>query len=222
MRNGTLPKDKKEKKKDKKHKDKKDKKRKRHEDREEMDDGERDHRRSRSPARRNYRDGSDETDYDERSRRRSRSPYRRGHPEDRDNRKYGERDYRHSRSPVEPRHRRHDSRSPPRLTYRDEYKKPRTQSPKPSTAGGYSASAEDRAARLAAMSTNASVLTVDRKERLTNLLVEEKLELEAEDQRRANGKSSFLFEEQKKLLSGSGGIEETFRRGRKGYNIDKD
>ena len=72
------------------------------------------------------------------------------------------------------------------------------------------------------MSSNASALTVDRKERLTNLLAEEKLELEAEEQRRATGKSRFLFEEQKKLLGAAGGIEETFRRGRKGYAIDKD
>ena len=213
IRNGTLPKDKKDKEKDRKHKDKKDKKCKRHEDRDEVDRRERDHRRSqsrsRSPPGRTYHD-SGETKYDDRDRRRSRSPYRRNARDEREERTSHERPNRRSRSP-EPTFRRRHSRSPPRRNRREDNKSRRSRSQRPVNKG-YSATANERAARLAAMSSNASALTVDRKERLTNLLAEEKLELEAEDQRRAIGKSRFLYKEQKKL----GVIEETFRRGRGG------
>lgn len=68
------------------------------------------------------------------------------------------------------------------------------------------------------MSSNASSLTVERKERLERLLAEEKAELEAEDKLRAKsgGMGSFLNQEQKKVFSGTGGIEERIRRGRGG------
>lgn len=68
------------------------------------------------------------------------------------------------------------------------------------------------------MSSNASSLTVDRKERLEKLLAKEKAELEVEDQLRAKsgGMGRFLGQEQKKVFSGVGGIEERIRRGRGG------
>lgn len=83
---------------------------------------------------------------------------------------------------------------------------------------GYNASAEERAARLAAMSADASSLTVERKERLSNLLAHEKAEMEAEEQARAKsgGIGSFLNAEQKKVFSGQGGLEDRIRRGRSG------
>ncbi|OCH86050.1 hypothetical protein OBBRIDRAFT_821251 [Obba rivulosa] len=84
--------------------------------------------------------------------------------------------------------------------------------------------AEDRAARLAAMSSNASSLTVERKERLTHLLEQEKAELEAEERTRAKagGMGSFLSHEQKKVFGGTGGIEERIRRGRGQMRVDAD
>ena len=83
---------------------------------------------------------------------------------------------------------------------------------------GYSTSAEERAARLAAMSANATSLTAERKEHLSKLLEEEKAELEAEEKARARsgGMGSFLNQEQKKVFSGAGGVEERIRRGRSG------
>ena len=77
---------------------------------------------------------------------------------------------------------------------------------------------DDRAARLAAMSTNASSLAVERKERLHVLLEQEKAQLEAEERARAKSKGmgDFLHSEQKKVFSGAGGLEERLRRGRSG------
>ncbi|EMD41893.1 hypothetical protein CERSUDRAFT_110446 [Gelatoporia subvermispora B] len=84
--------------------------------------------------------------------------------------------------------------------------------------------AEDRAARLAAMSSNASTLTVERKERLTQLLEQEKAEMEAEERVRAKagGMGSFLSQEQKKVFSAAGGIEDRIRRGRGTMRVDHD
>ncbi|THH19037.1 hypothetical protein EW146_g2040 [Bondarzewia mesenterica] len=81
-----------------------------------------------------------------------------------------------------------------------------------------SSAAEDRAARLASMSSNATSLESDRKERLTALLEKEKAELEAEERLRAKSKGmgGFLNHEQKKVFSGQGGLEERLRRGRAG------
>jgi len=221
IRNGTLPKDKKKDKKHKEKKEKKEKKRKRREDGDGLDGDERDYRRSHSP-RRNYDEDREAMGRNDRAPHRSRSPLQRSYREDRNGVDYAGRDHHRPHSPLERKHRRRDSRSPPPRDYRDEHKRRRSESPRRSN--GYSASAEERAARLAAMSSNASVLTVGRKERLTILLAEEKLELEAEEQRRAKtkGTNGFLFEEHKKMLSGSEGIEDTFKRGRAGYAIDKD
>ncbi|OCB87916.1 hypothetical protein A7U60_g5053 [Sanghuangporus baumii] len=89
---------------------------------------------------------------------------------------------------------------------------------------GYSTSVDERAARLAAMSSNASSLTAERKEHLSRLLAKEKAELEAEEKARvrSGGMGSFLTQEQKKVFSGAGGIEERIRRGRSGLvaNVD--
>ena len=65
--------------------------------------------------------------------------------------------------------------------------------------------ADDRAARLAAMTSSASTLTEERKERLTTLLAQEKAELEAEERARAKsgGMGSFLSHEQKKVFGGA-------------------
>ena len=59
-------------------------------------------------------------------------------------------------------------------------------------------------------------MTVERRERLTLLLAQEKLELEAEERARAKSKGmgSFLSHESKKVFSGEGGIEERIKRGR--------
>lgn len=67
-------------------------------------------------------------------------------------------------------------------------------------------------------------MTVERRERLTTLLAQEKAELEAEERARANsgGMGSFLSHEQKKVFGGSGGIEERIRRGRGQMRVDGD
>ena len=66
------------------------------------------------------------------------------------------------------------------------------------------------------MSSNATSLTAERKERLTTLLATEKAELEAEEKARSKsgGMGSFLSQEQKKVFGGS--VEDRIRRGRGG------
>ncbi|TFY79554.1 hypothetical protein EWM64_g4454 [Hericium alpestre] len=110
-------------------------------------------------------------------------------------------------SPPPPRH---SSSRPPHGSYEP--------SSRPSHGSG------DRAARLAAMTSNASSLDNERKERLTALLEKEKAELEAEERRRAKSKGmgSFLSHEQKKVFGGSGGLEERLRRGRAGLVAEGD
>ena len=83
---------------------------------------------------------------------------------------------------------------------------------------------DDRAARLAAMSVNASSLADERKERLQVLLQQEKAQLEAEERARARSKGmgDFLNGEQKKVFGGAGGLEERLRRGRSGLIRDTD
>ncbi|KAF9460112.1 Pre-mRNA splicing factor-domain-containing protein [Collybia nuda] len=82
----------------------------------------------------------------------------------------------------------------------------------------------DREARLAVMSTNASSMSAERQERLAAMLEKEKAELAAEEQARAKSKGmgGFLSKEQKKVFSGSGGLEERIRRGRGGMVVDED
>ncbi len=78
--------------------------------------------------------------------------------------------------------------------------------------------ADDRAARLAAMTSNAAEMSVERKERLSALLEKEKAELEADERARvkSRGMGGFLSNEQKKVFGGHGGLEERLRRGRAG------
>ena len=74
------------------------------------------------------------------------------------------------------------------------------------------------------MTSNASSLVVERRERLTAMLEKEKAELEAEEKARAKsgGMGGFLSHEQKKVFSGTGGIEERIRRGRGQMRVDAD
>jgi len=119
--------------------------------------------------------------------------------------------------------RRSRSRSPPRYDppkrSRMSSSPPRASQPQPS-----SSAADDRAARLAAMSADASNLTVERRERLTELLEREKAEAEAEERARAKsrGMGDFLSYEQKKVFGGTGGLEERIRRGRGQLRVDGD
>jgi len=106
---------------------------------------------------------------------------------------------------------RHRSRSPPRRS---------RISPKPAA----NRAEEDRAAKLAAMSSNASSMNVERQQRLAELLEKEKAEQEAEEKLRAKSKGmgGFLSHEQKKVFGGVGGLEERIRRGRGGMVVDAD
>ncbi|KAL5533923.1 hypothetical protein ACEPAG_383 [Sanghuangporus baumii] len=161
----------------------------------------------RGRARRYY--NSDETtSSEERRRNRSRSLERRRHSDVADRKR--------DRSLTPPPYsKRSRGSSPPRAL-------PDRSAPK--APNGYSTSVDERAARLAAMSANASSLTAERKEHLSRLLAKEKAELEAEEKARARsgGMGSFLTQEQKKVFSGAGGIEERIRRGRSGLvaNVD--
>ncbi|KAI0669744.1 Pre-mRNA splicing factor-domain-containing protein [Trametes maxima] len=138
-----------------------------------------------------------------------------------------------SRSPSRPRddydgrkRRRSFSRSPPRRPEPPAYKRSRMSPPpprgpptsKPAPIG------DDRAARLAAMSTNASALSVERREHLTQLLEREKAEMEAEESARSKSKGmgDFLSHEQKKVFGGTGGLEDRIRRGRGQMRVEAD
>ncbi|PIL31804.1 hypothetical protein GSI_06508 [Ganoderma sinense ZZ0214-1] len=83
---------------------------------------------------------------------------------------------------------------------------------------------EDRAAKLAAMSSSATSLTQERREHLTQLLEREKEELEAEERARAKSKGmgGFLSHEQKKVFGGAGGLEDRIRRGRGQMRVGAD
>ncbi|KAI0094299.1 Pre-mRNA splicing factor-domain-containing protein [Irpex rosettiformis] len=169
------------------------------------------HSRSPDTRRSNYRDNNRVRSYprsdesDEYARPRDRSP-------DRDVKRR-----RYSRSPL----RRDD---PP-------YKRSRISPPPPPRQRHYSESskpagqpADDRAARLAAMTSNASEMTTERRERLNKLLEQEKAELQAEERARAKSKGTgdFLSHEQKKVFGGTGGIEDRIRRGRGQMQVDAD
>ncbi|THH33162.1 hypothetical protein EUX98_g1069 [Antrodiella citrinella] len=203
-------------------------------------------RRSPLPSRRDsYRDRHGDRDY--RGRSRSRSPYpSHGHdrsPDKRRDDREPERvptwpksdesddnshDSRRRRSPSVDRKRRRESRSrsprrfesgPPKRSRMSP--PPRRYNPAPKAPNN---DTDDRAARLAAMTTGATTMSSERRERLTNLLAQEKAELEAEERVRAKAKGmgSFLSHESKKVFGGSGGIEERIRRGRGGMVVDAD
>nr|VWO98071.1 Benomyl/methotrexate resistance protein [Ganoderma boninense] len=211
-RNGIKPKKDKKEKKDKKHKHRKDK-----------------HRagsRSRSPY--DDRDRRRPDSRDDYTRRRSRSPYTR-----------------HSRSPVPSRSRNEDDRRDDYSSRRgrsheltpERYRDDRRWSPEAGRVKAWPRSdesddnvydprhrVEDRAAKLAAMSSNATSLTQERREHLTKLLEREKEELETEERARAKSKGmgGFLSHEQKKVFGGSGGLEDRIRRGRGQMRVGAD
>ena len=83
---------------------------------------------------------------------------------------------------------------------------------------------EDRAARLADMSSNANTMSEDRQKRLAALLEKEKAEMEADERARARsgGMSGFLSQEQKRVFGGMGGLEDRIKRGRGGLVVDAD
>ncbi|THH09615.1 hypothetical protein EW145_g1902 [Phellinidium pouzarii] len=180
-----------------------------------LDDNERRHSRSKSIGKRLTRyPGSNETSSEERRRSRSRSFERRRYS--------GTFDRKRGRSPTPQVCSKRAHMSPPRSAVDRPPVPPVNGST--SAAVGYSASAEERAARLEAMSSNASFLTSERKEHLTKLLAEEKAELELDEKARtrSGGMGSFLSQEQKKVFSGAGGIEERIRRGRGGLVAEAD
>ncbi|KAH9065777.1 Pre-mRNA splicing factor-domain-containing protein [Lactarius vividus] len=127
---------------------------------------------------------------------------------------------------------REHSRTPERGTrHADDslLKRPRSRSPaveaprnykrtRPSSSPRPPAGTDDRAARLAAMTSNATEMSAERKDRLAALLEKEKAELEAEELARAKSKGmgGFLSKEQKKVFGGHGGLEERLRRSRAG------
>lgn len=131
--------------------------------------------------------------------------------QERDRRDYASEDKkrRFSRSPVRrddvpPKRPRISPSPPPRRNFNDHSSKPQTNA------------ADDRAARLAAMSSDASTMSVERRERLTQLLAQEKAELEVEERLRtkSKGMGSFLSHESKKVFSAEGGLEARIKRGR--------
>lgn len=85
--------------------------------------------------------------------------------------------------------------------------------------------AEERAARLAAMSSNASDMQEERKKRLAELLAKEKAELAKEELERSKsaktgGIGGFMSADYKKVYSGEGGLEDRIRRSRNTLVID--
>ncbi|CAA7265945.1 unnamed protein product [Cyclocybe aegerita] len=176
------------------------------------------------------RSGSATPRRDDDSDERDREPYfrRNGYSEGRnEDRRYGGK---RSRSPSPRR------RSPPPKRSRPEHSPlPPPRGPPPPAPRNYSnpngSSARtreqmeaDRAARLAAMSTNAGAMSEERQQRLAALLEKEKAELEADERARAKSKgmSGFLSQEQKRVFGGSGGLEDRIRRGRGGMVVDAD
>ncbi|KAM6498516.1 Pre-mRNA splicing factor domain containing protein [Amanita muscaria] len=148
-------------------------------------------------------DESDNADFDgARHRGRSRSPQYEKRQRSRSSsyERYGDRKSKRSRAFTPPR--------------RESYQPPRNNGPP----------TDDRAAKLAAMTSNAATMSVERQERLTALLKKEKAELEAEERARAKSKGmgGFLSQEQKKVFGGTGGLEERIRRGRGGLVVDAD
>jgi hypothetical protein len=104
------------------------------------------------------------------------------------------------------------SRSPAVETARNHKRTRPSSPPRPPVA------TDDRSARIAAMTTNAAEMSVERKDRLAALLEKEKADLESEERARAKSKGmgGFLSNEQKKVFGGHGGLEERLRRSRAG------
>ncbi|KAL0578471.1 RNA-splicing factor [Marasmius crinis-equi] len=174
---------------------------------------------SRSPERRphTYRQGTDETLKDEGYESRSR-PSSDGSGAGRPRSRSRSPEWSHRKRSRSPRD---DARSFAKRARRTPPPADRYRSSQPST---NPQSADDRAARLAAMSSNAKVMDVERQERLKQLLEKEKAELAADDAARtkSKGMGGFLSNEQKRVFGGAGGLEERIRRGRGGMVIDAD
>ncbi|KAF9786193.1 Pre-mRNA splicing factor-domain-containing protein [Thelephora terrestris] len=219
-------------------KDKKDKKKHKDKGKHRSDD------RSRSPPRHLPRDDylrsrRSSSPYSQRSRRRSpsyspREDRRHGRdrsPYDSSRRRRSEDDVRQwprsDDSGEAPYSRRGRDRSPPRY---DDRKRQRSQTPprrapppkrsrvSPPPTTTQTQPEQDRAARLAAMSSNATEMSSERQEHLKKLLEQEKRELELEQTLRAKSKGAggFLNQEQKKVFGGSGDLGDRLRRGRAG------
>jgi len=110
-------------------------------------------------------------------------------------------------------------RTPPPKRVRED------RSPPPRTYNNHNNRAEEgRAARLAAMASNANSMSEDRQKRLAALLEKEKAELEADERARvrSKGMSGFLSHEQKRVFGGVGGLEDRIKRGRGGLVVDAD
>ncbi|KAJ3540316.1 hypothetical protein NMY22_g4346 [Coprinellus aureogranulatus] len=95
-------------------------------------------------------------------------------------------------------------------------------SPPPHPSKPAQSSEDDRAAKLAAMRSNAVSMQAERQVRLAAMLEKEKAELAEEDEKRKKGVSSYLTAESKKVFGGAGGLEDRIRRGRGGMVIDAD
>ncbi|KAG2156665.1 Pre-mRNA splicing factor-domain-containing protein [Suillus bovinus] len=226
-------------------KDKKEKKREKKEKKERLARERLDRSRSRSPVgeyNRNDRryDADDDRHYRRRSR--SRSPaYRRGRDslddgvrtwprsDESDDNGYGRRrSIERSGKRMEDDRKRRRSPSPlHRNSYpkRSRYSPPRSDSrPGPSAKKQPSNTADDRAAKLAAMQSGAASMEVERQQRLMAMLEKEKADLEVEERARAKSKGmgGFLGQEQKKVFGGVGGLEDRLRRGRGGLVADAD
>ena len=142
-------------------------------------------------------------------RRRSRSPEGRRRSRSPEPYRNGNRDLKHSKSW-------HGTR------YKDTYSAPRRPSPKRSPPA--SASVDDRAARLAAMQQDATNMDEDRKQRVEKITAQEQEDMEREAAGRAksnnNGSIRFISNEHRK--AGDLGLGERMRRGRGGYERDRD
>ncbi|KIJ66319.1 hypothetical protein HYDPIDRAFT_86198 [Hydnomerulius pinastri MD-312] len=136
---------------------------------------------------------------------------------------------RESRYPDEMRKRRRTPSPPNGYAKRTRISPPpsHTRPPRPGPAESVSKpsnASDGRAARLAAMQSNASTMEVERQKHLLELLEKEKAELEAENDARtkSKGMGSFLSQEQKKVFGGVGGLEDRIRRGRGGLVAEAD
>ncbi|KAJ7446451.1 Pre-mRNA splicing factor-domain-containing protein [Mycena galericulata] len=102
---------------------------------------------------------------------------------------------------------------------------PRREAPAPAPRSMAEKAAADRAARLAAMSSNATSMSAERQERLAAMLEKEKAELARDEEARKKNKGGmggFISQEQKKVFGASIGLEDRIRRGRGGMVVDAD
>ncbi|KAF7303307.1 Cir-N domain-containing protein [Mycena kentingensis (nom. inval.)] len=114
------------------------------------------------------------------------------------------------------------SPSPAQRYEHNSYAKRPRMSPPPAPNAMAERAANDRAARLAAMQSNAQTMNVQRQERLAALLEQEKADLarDEEARRKSKGMGDFISHEQKKVFGGSIGLEDRMRRGRGGLVVD--